>query len=82
MKKIVLSIIAVLTFSSCCESIQSHNEKKAEEIMGKVIYAKDPKTGLCFVLTGSGERDSRTEINMLVCVPCDSLKNVSIINLK
>ena len=78
---IVIIGILVLLFIAGCNSKDESNQVK-------FIYMRSKSTGLCYsmtnigsistddniILVNSGYYDSRS----MVCVPCDSLKNVSV----
>ena len=68
MKKILVVLLMVI-FSSC------DNNNPVQ-----LSYYKDKRTGLCFSTLGYGTNDHPNE-NTMSCVPCDSLKNVSVVEL-
>ncbi len=54
---------------------QIYGETAARDIQ-KVVYIKDNRTGLCF-----GEIEPNSNSESITCVPCDSLKKVTVIEI-
>jgi uncharacterized protein YpmB len=71
---LIILFFAIISLFSC-----QSNKTKAKSI--HTVYLKSKKTGLCFSAidfeTGTG-----FEYNSLTCVPCDSLKNVEVIEIE
>jgi hypothetical protein len=82
MKKLfVLYALLAVTFSACGSrtSLKTASENETKEVVEKLVYVKDTRTGLCFATVRS---TSYPGLNVLsiACVPCDSLKNVEVVS--
>lgn len=76
MKKliVVLSTLSILVMTSCQQTEQSN----PDEIKKNLIYFQDSNTNLCFGAINSITAQGY-EVTSVTCVPCDSLKNVSVL---
>lgn len=76
MKKliVVLSMLSIVTMTSCQQTKQSNTD----EIKKNLIYFKDSNTNLCFGAINSFSAQGY-EVTSITCVPCDSLKNISVL---
>lgn len=74
MKKIViLSIIALMCLCSC----QNSEKTNVKRVKNNMTYFKDDSTGLCFASVNSISTQGGSYTS-ITCVPCDSLKNVTV----
>lgn len=84
-------VMVLLVFMSCDKDpeksknhdpesigIKKPNLAELEMVMENVSYIKDKKTGLCFLVNYSGKTVASYYVVNLTCVPCDSLKNVTV----
>lgn len=76
-------LLATVLFSSCeirerqGEDLNITNEDEVSTIKSKITYIKDDKTGLCFAVLNNSTDGFRSTFS-ITCVPCDSLKRVSL----
>ena len=73
-KLIVVSLLSIVTMTSCQQTKQSN----PDEIKKNLIYFQDSNTNLCFGAINSITAQGY-EVTSVTCVPCDSLKNVSVL---
>lgn len=69
----VYTVLAVV-LTGC----QFSGESNVKDIKENLVYFKDEKTNLCFAAINSTNTSSLTETTSITCVPCDSLKNVTL----
>jgi len=76
-------LLATVLFYSCGlrarqgEDIHVTNDEEAIVIKSKITYIKDERTGLCFAVLNNSTDGFRSTFS-ITCVPCDSLKRVSL----
>ena len=76
-------LLATVLFSSCGlrarqgEDIHNTNDEEAIVIKSRITYIKDERTGLCFAVLNNSTDGYRSTFT-ITCVPCDSLKRVSL----
>lgn len=69
----VYTVLAVV-LTGC----QFNSETNVKEVKKNIVYFKDENTNLCFASINSTSTGSLSETTSIACVPCDSLKNVSV----
>ena len=69
------SVAALFVILTSCQISSDINSAEVKENM---IYFKDERTGLCFAAVGSTNSSSLSKDVSFTCVPCDSLKNVTL----
>jgi hypothetical protein len=78
MKKIVLFLIPIVFFS-CGPTPETVIMQTAAKL--EMVYFKDTTTNVCFSAIKYGKDASNVDYKTFTCVPCDSLKHVSIYKL-
>lgn len=77
----LLGIAAVCLIISCSsESRYNYAKRRMEE--SNFIYFKNMKTNLCYSMCNYNTSEGSMNSGTFTCVPCDSLKNVEIIELE
>lgn len=79
MKKIliVLALTLLVISSGCTYGTQYSEKSDNHEIVKKITYFKDKRTGLCYAVVNSHTAYGYS-VTSFTCVPCDSLKNKNI----
>ncbi len=76
-------LLVAFLFTSCNprmdkgEDVFTTNILEVQKIKQSITYIEDEKTGLCFAVLNNHTDGFRSTFTM-ACVPCDSLKNVTI----
>ena len=78
---IAISLISILTSCSGTMYLVQTSPKETKVILSTITYIKDSRTGLCYAISKNINEYSLFGLAsyQLTCVPCDSLKNVSVI---
>jgi len=78
MKKIVLFLIPILILGC---GPQTDTVIKNWSSQWKMVYFKDTTTNLCFSAIKFGKDATSVDCKTFNCVPCDSLKHVTIFKI-
>lgn len=74
MKKIAFFFIMSIGLVSCSPRISEVNSSDAQEVVAKMIYTQDPRTGICYSIIRSGKIDSFTDATIShAAVPCEKV---------
>lgn len=77
MKKFLIVFLCGIILTSC-NMTSAPSNSDAQSNVSQISYIKDTRTGLCFGMLNSTSYTGY-EITSITCVPCDSLKNVLLI---
>ncbi len=75
MRKLLLAFLMSMLFA--CGETDFQKESSKRNSLSGIRYVRSFKTGLCFAVITTDNNEVR---NAFTCVPCDSLRNVEVIN--
>ena len=61
------------TSPSASELSDTRDQRMVQYMIGRMVYFKDHRTGLCFAAT---QRSSFDDTSSLACVPCESVQHL------
>lgn len=73
---IVIIYLCFSIFYVGCGKLSNDDDVKSIDM--KLVYMRDSTTNLCFTAPAWGSSPTSFDTRALMCVPCDSLKNVTV----